>query len=485
MSKPKNEFGIDPDISRGRMFLGTFDDSVSRNPWKFLNTESSNLTNTLIYHALLGPRLCCRIGNIIYHPAYFDAFMNSYTPLNEFASTGFFQFHTKGRSFNDSIEIRKNESTNSTLDWIEKTGWAKGSSVYRAIDNLQTQIGEKGSIQYSPSFHRHFQFLSDQVVSDSNEHYRHVYSIWSERCLDLNRTRSEFEKICDTEFGMGSENKLSAMSIVNSVNHYAYGLSLSSISRQFDEKPIIETNEVMKFNKLTRSLIDSNESLNSDHLIDMISKKVFDSLYKHLKFPVELFDKPDNWKILASLVGIEHSRKSRDFVELKRAVLLEIRNALEGMDSWKGPVELEKACKNYSNFLCKELGTRSSKLARFSMSISLPIVGKNMLYNALSDTLKSGVNSVFSAAASSVAGQFALSVFANVVIEILADPVKYQTRRIMGRVKMAPAGRSDYFENFAPMVNALCVKQIDMKAVLAAEKNELNTYFDTTKGDSF
>ncbi|HEX9964065.1 MAG TPA: hypothetical protein VGB04_03685 [Allosphingosinicella sp.] len=494
---------LNPSIAeRGRMFLGTFDDSVSRNPWGFQRTDANNLTNTLIYHALLGPRLCARVGNILYHQPYFEAFRSHQTPLLAFAETGFFQFHMKGESFNNSIERRRLESTNSTLAWIKQTGWSIGSDVYRALDDLQARAGSHGVRRYSPSFHALFQVLADRAVPEGTPEYREMHALWTARASVLSRTRSEFEKLCDATYGPGSPGKASAMSTINSVNHYAYALAMHEITEERDEIPLVETSEIKSFNTLTRSLVDSGMPLNEKHLQDLIEGEVFEVVHRNLRVPLDLFHRPENWAKLASYVGTAGG--NREFVELKREVLVEIRRALEGGPKWHGPLALERACREYSRKLCGDLGQPSSKLGAVAMTLGLDRFAaagiKDGSAEVLSDATKKGIVGGATAAGYAMGGPLggvagwvagaAVKTWANVVIDLLSESTVYHTRRIVDRVRYEGLDRSigprRYSqEKVLPLVQALCVKQVTREAISAAQKNEVGQLLDASPPDLF
>lgn len=86
---------LDPE---NRMFVGTFDDSVSRYPWADMRADVSYLNRVLIFHALLGTRLCSRIGSILYHEPYRIALMDeTVSPLRELTRAGFMQLQMIGQ----------------------------------------------------------------------------------------------------------------------------------------------------------------------------------------------------------------------------------------------------------------------------------------------------------------------------------------------------------------------------------------------------
>src|SRR4028119_794541 len=117
MVRPKKSFApyVDPlSILKGRMYLGSFDDSVSRHPWLHSQTSASSLTRHLILQSLLGPPVCFRIGNILYHEEYFQALLKNEIPIIDLARSGFVQIHTKGETINKTIELRLRHGTNST-----------------------------------------------------------------------------------------------------------------------------------------------------------------------------------------------------------------------------------------------------------------------------------------------------------------------------------------------------------------------------------
>lgn len=482
-------------VLNGRMFLGTFDDSVSRNPWGFLDTDASNLTNTLIYHALLGPRLCARLGNILYHKPYFEALTSHSTPLLDMAATGFFQFHMKGDSFNNTIERRHSESTNSTLSWIQETGWSRGSQVYDLLEDLQQRVGGEGIRQYSPSFHALFQTLADRVIAEGTPEYRQIHHEWSERFRGQNRTRSEFEKLCDATFGPGTAGKTAAMSTINSVNHYAYALAMHAITDRSGETPIVETHELLSFNRLTKSLVDSAMPLNADHLKSLAEGEVFEVLHRNLRVPVDIFHRPENWRKLASLAAT--ANESDDFFVLKSQVILEIRRALEGGPSWRGPIELERAAREYSRKLRADLGTRSSNLGAVFVNIVVDKLGAAGLKDAAAGRAKdiaiTGLAGATGFAAGGVEAGLAglgFGPMANVMIDLIADPTMYRARRIVDRIQYGPAedlmsGR-EYSQRFVePIRSALCIKQITPEAITALRKDRVGAYLDGGPPDLF
>lgn len=494
---------IIPDVAqRGRMFLGTFDDSVSRSPWGFLQANGRNLTNTLVYHALLGPRLCSRIGNVLYHKPYFDAFRRDETPLMHLAATGFFQFHMKGESFNDTIERRRSERTNSTLAWIETTEWSPGSDIFQSLEDLQRRAGDHGVRQYSPSFHKLFQTLADRALPEGTPEYREIHSRWTQAFQGQGRTRSEFEKLCDQHYGPQSVKKLAAMSTVNSVNHYAYALAMDQITRDADEIPIVETKEIVLFNSVTRSLIDSHEPLSSAHLDELINGEIFELVNRNFRVPLDLFHEPKNWAKLADLVGMTNA--SSEMIELKRAVLLEIRRCLEGGSNWRGPLDLERACREYSSFLRKEFGRPSSTLGRVTMKLGLDNFASTATKNAAVDQATNIITGGAIAGAS-VAGlgvdwqtgaalggaaNWVLKNWVNLVIDFIAEPTAYHTRRIVDRVRRDEGKYSNSSKNYAdqtmlPLIQALCVKQITSEAAAAAHNNEIEAFLDAAPLDPF
>lgn len=482
-------------VQNGRMFLGTFDDSVSRSPWGFLDTDASNLTNTLIYHALLGPRLCARVGNILYHQPYFEALTGHSTPLLEMAASGFFQFHMKGDSFNDTIERRQAERTNSTLAWIQETGWARGTQLHRVLGDIQQRAGSQGVRQYSPSFHVLFQTLADRAIIEGTPEYRQIHAVWTQQFRDRNRTRSEFEKLCDATFGPGTASKNAAMSTINSVNHYAYALAMHEITERSGETPIVETHELLSFNRLTKSLVDSGRPLNAEHLESLSEGQVFEVIHRNLRVPVDIFHRPEHWSKLATLAAT--TDESDDFFVLKSKVILEIGRALEGGPTWKGPLELEKAAREYSRKLRADLGTRSSKLGAVFVNVIVDKLGAAGIKDALAGSAKdyavTGLAGAAGFAANGTTGALAglaLGPVANVMIDLIADPTVYRARRIVDRIRYGPAERTmsskEYSQRFvAPVQSALCIKQITPQAITAVKNDRVVAYLDDGPSDLF
>ena len=114
-----------------RLFLGSLDDSVSRYPWS-QEHDLESLNHLLITNAIIGPSLCCRIGNILYHETNYDrtddqnsiinALNINRSPLVHLARSGFFQIQTKVEGINDSISRRLELGTNSTIRFCEYFG---------------------------------------------------------------------------------------------------------------------------------------------------------------------------------------------------------------------------------------------------------------------------------------------------------------------------------------------------------------------------
>ncbi len=349
-------------LTSGRMFLGSSDDSVTRHPWDDMSTDTDALNKTLIYHALLGPRICSRLGNIIYHEPYLHALSENKSPLLPMCRSGFYQIHLRSESINRNIESRLEEGTNSTTRFKKYYDWRAGSQLYWRFENIDSQIVlGKGKIVYNPSFRGIFRKLAELCYERIPGEYSEAYKILIEKFDEKDRTRSNFEEVCIAHFSDPTA-IARAMSVMNSINHYAYGIALSQHPAS-ETNAFIETSELAAINALTKPLLSEISDQNDESLMDeVIRSQALDVVEKNLFVTTDIFRSPDKWRSLEPLLDIASSTAdAEEFNELKKIAVLSIkRTILSGGDEDKKNL-LRESCRNYSKFLNDRLKSKNDE----------------------------------------------------------------------------------------------------------------------------
>lgn len=461
------ETDLDPSHAiSGRMYLGTLDDSVTRYPWDGSHADVQSLSATLIYHALLGPRLCCRIGNLLYHPVYLQACLGeSPSPLLDLCRTGFFQIHMREESINQTIESRLDDGTNSTLAFREHHDWRRGSRIYQQLDELHGRLTEVGRRKYNAQFHSAFQMFVDRAAPTASPAFGKVYERWNARFSGRQRTRSNFELLCLELFPQASdrESRRAAMTVVNSANHYGYGVGMAQLWKETNERPFVDTRELAALNNITRSVLgDDERKLSYERLHELAVTRAFDIVQKNLVVPLALFYSPEMWAKFAPLLDIQGgTRASREYRDLKLLVLLRIKRLLESDNVEFDKQRLRDSCREFSHFIRAAIGDGTAGTVGINAELSLPkrvaaAVGQTLSSEALSAVAREVVPGV--------PGK-AVELAANVVVSVFAGDVGNPIRRKIDEAYARPTSSRDFYDqNLGPFLNTLSIKQIDINA---------------------
>ncbi len=230
-----------------RVFLGSIDDSVSRNPWEDLDPSLRYLNTKLVDSVLFGSPVAMRIGNILYQDEYLEALINpTSSQLLELAKVGFVQLQMKRDSINGAIAARVEAKTQSALDFKHKHYWYHGSDSYEALGRIDRELtGGVGKLRYSGQFNRYFRAIMKESAEGGTAAYRRVYEDWSRRPAEgeHSRTRDWFEKDARRIFDSNYKAILEAMWVANAANHYAYSLQFIDNTGGSEGLPMVETTQ--------------------------------------------------------------------------------------------------------------------------------------------------------------------------------------------------------------------------------------------------
>lgn len=351
---------VDPmSILTGRMYLGSFDDSVSRHGWLHTRATASALTRHLLLQSMLGPPVCFRIGNLLYHDAYFEALRIGAIPIIELARTGFVQIHTKGATINKTIALRQKQGTNSTEKWIRDHNWSRGSDVYREMTRIDRQLKPNiGKRQYSPSFNKSFGLFAKLASQEESAEFQRIYKIWLSEGQEGALTRSDYERICERVLKTRLEIK-EAMSIINSVNHYAYGVGLFKIERQ----PLIDTSEIMSLRRYTTGFGgDDGRPVKFDVLDELIRNRVLTVISEGLSVAEDMLHPGPHWARYAELLDLDNTAPNAvAFRALKVRIVDAIRQCVNGNNLKIQRVLLKENCEEFSAVIRKQIGSDNRK----------------------------------------------------------------------------------------------------------------------------
>ncbi len=230
-----------------RVFLGSVDDSVSRNPWGGYKPSLSYLNNRLVDSVLFGSPVSMRIGNLVYQDEYLDALINpSSSQLFELAKVGFVQLQMKRNSINDAIAARVTAKTKSALDFKNKHHWYHGSDSYRALAQVDRALTDGvGKLKYSGEFNRYFRAIMKESAEGGTDAFRMVYQEWHKRPAEGQepRTRDWFEKDAHRILEGNRSRIHEAMWVANAANHYAYSLQFIDNTGGSEGLPMVETTQ--------------------------------------------------------------------------------------------------------------------------------------------------------------------------------------------------------------------------------------------------
>lgn len=432
------------------MYLGSFDDSVSRHPWLHSQPTARGLTRHLILQSLLGPPVCFRIGNILYHEEYFQALLNNEIPVIDLARSGFVQIHTKGETINKTIALRVRQGTNSTERWVRDHQWARGSESYKAITRIDRQLQSGiGKRRYSPAFNKAFgHFLQLAEVEDVPE-FRKIYELWVREGQHGSLTRSDFEKICEREFS----NRLAidgAMSVINSVNHYAYGVGLFKI----EERPLIDTSELLSLRRYTTGFGgDDGRLVEFDVIEEVVRNRILNVISEGLSISEQLLHPGPHWAKYSELLHLDNNSGSAvAFRALKVRICDAIRQCVNGQNLAAQRMLLKQSCEDLSAVVRQHLGFQKDSERNVIVNLGVraaKYIGRKAAYN----TLTGGTADL--AGVSEIAG-------IDVLVSIAEDGVAGAISRIQDSVTVPDPGN---IRDLLPVVrSALSWRYMDRDA---------------------
>jgi hypothetical protein len=448
---------VDPNsILNGRMYLGSFDDSVSRHPWLHSRATADSLMRHLLLQSMLGPPVCFRIGNLLYHPPYFKALLKNELPILELARSGFVQIHTKGRTINDTLRLRKRQGTNSTEKWIADNDWFRGSDSYQKITKLDRQLKPGvGKRQYSPSFHKAFGHFAKLAGNENDQSFKRIYDIWVRQGVDGNLTRSDFEKICERE-KLSKLEMREAMSIINSVNHYAYGVGLCSI----EKLPLIDTNELISLRRYTTGFGgDDGRDVEFDVIDELLKRKIFRVIADGLKISEAMLYPGAHWSRYAELLHLDNlAPNAVAFRALKVSLVHGIRQCVNGTNLDTQRQLMKENCELLSEVIRHQIGFPSQK--ENSIVVDLAVrAGKYFTKKAAFAAISGGVTG--SVGAGALEGVAKTGV--DICVSMVEDGTNWVIERIQDSVSVEDPG--DHFRDLLPAVrSALSWRYIDQAA---------------------
>jgi hypothetical protein len=350
---------LDPE---NRMFVGTFDDSVSRYPWADMRADVSYLNRVLIFHALLGTRLCSRIGSILYHEPYRIALMDeTVSPLRELTRAGFMQLQMNGPTINESIANRLRARTNSTLAFVEQHQWRIGSEMYRRLEALNGELSAtSGVLQYNPEFKSKFRHIMGRLAVHPSGSFQRVYEHWAREDDPAMRTRSQFEILAQRTFEDQPGRLRRAMQLVNAANHYAYGSSAVSDPR----RTLVETEEISLLNDMTRTIVgDEDRTDEPDRFTMLIRLRAFDVVSANLHVPVSLLHSHETWNKFAKMLYPGHPSYDA-LMGHKRQIITSMNRLISGQSQRKVEEtmrELGEQCQAYSRTIFRLLDVKHDR----------------------------------------------------------------------------------------------------------------------------
>lgn len=350
-----------------RMFLGSVDDSVARYPWTSTTVDLAAFNRCLIFHALLGPKVCFRIGNIVYNDRFLPALLEPRTsPLLSLAKNGFIQIQCRANGINESIASRLEIGTNSTKIFIQRKGWKPGTDLFRQFAKVEKELmGGPGMISYNPDFVRVFRHICDNLEPEPGTAFANVFTQWRSEFGTTERSRSNFEIVAD-RVERDYRRRAQAMMVINSINHYGYGIAL----RDADAGTAIETREIAALQGATSTIFGPEERhICGEALEDLVQNRTAGILLKNFLVPESLFVDPELWGKLAPLTNPDASGASREVLLLKQRFLTALARVISNDTDAGRRKALRAACREYSAALNSALGTKA--LHQLPLRISL------------------------------------------------------------------------------------------------------------------
>lgn len=447
----------------GRMFMGTLDDSVARHPWPGVRVDLETLNHSLLFHALLGPPICCRIGNLLYTDTYFQALLNpEKSLLLPLAQVGFFQIHMRGQTINDAIQERFDERTNSTLAWEDRYHWTKDAELRARLTALDATLAPGGGkLSYTPSFRAAFEQMMMQLERGVNPSFDLIYAEWRRR-YEGALTRSNFEELTLATFGRNRAAVLEAMSVINSVNHYAYGRGMGDMFRE----PYVDTKEVLHLEAYTGGLFgDEGRTVAFDEVEHLFRSGILKTIEKNLTIPKVLINDPALWPRFAGLFAEgERYGKEWTFGAKKTAVLDAINTIVRGKTDYEARARLADACRDYGSFIAGTLGLNNAPSAgvrfRVEAQVALGAGAGDLAADGLKEAAKQALK-LAGAAATGYLGMIPINILASWAIDRFKPLAIRSLDRFMVDQLPAPiTNRTEFARKRAPMISALSVRKI-------------------------
>lgn len=365
-----------------RLFLGSLDDSVSRYPWS-QEHDIESINHLLIMNAIIGPSLCCRIGNILYNETNYgnidgeksiiNVLNENKSPLIHLARSGFFQIQTKDEGINDSISCRLELKTNSTIRFCDYFGWKHSQKLKQEYAEIENRLEEgKGRKKYSPNFVDTFRKICRDISPNVKTPFGNVYQEWIQ-LSDDQLTRSNFEEIAKKRFESSVPKLLAAMQPINSINHHAYGIGAGTK----DDKVLFESKTYSELERYANPYLGQNSTYADYKDVEsVLGRQLFDDMAKILLIPQKLFNNPEKWQKFSSLLDPDQHTSSNEFLEIKKQIVSKISNSLKNVGSANEIDEIPKLCRNLSELINKHLGTNTKSDSQLSISIKLREFGK-------------------------------------------------------------------------------------------------------------
>lgn len=372
----------DPDM---RMFVGTLDDSVSRYPWQGMSPDLRYLNRLLIYHALIGPRLCVRSGNILFHEPYRLAlFDRKKSPLMALAQAGFLQLQMNGDTINESIANRLATQTESAMMFQRATDWAPGSATYRLLEEVDADLEPNvGKLTYTPDFRKHFHAVMADLRAYSVPAFKQVYDQWTKSPAEQ-LTRNNFEAIARATHANDRIALAQAMRVVNAANHYAYGTGMTAHA----ENAIIETSSIgILEHRASTPLGPNGRVVENGRFLSLIRLGAFDAIQKKLRLPVALFREPEAWEKFAAAYGDRSSEGGSRISRYKRSIwnqLSLIMDMQEGIALTNAKQRLEDTCEGYSRLIFESVG---EKYRENVVMMSVRFIGRGIAEHGFEDAM--------------------------------------------------------------------------------------------------
>jgi hypothetical protein len=234
-------------------------------------------------------------------------------------------------------------------------------------------LPEKGKTVYSGNFRPFFAKLSSIIHNDIDVSARSlilpVFDLWAENHVrfGMEMTRSNFEHCAIELFNNGKiPDTVTPMRMINSVNHFAYGLGMSDSAATAEIS--IETAPLHSLS----TLCSQERYIDADEARRIASKRELDKLISAaglIQIPSNLLSEPEYWDKLARLVDTQNGEKEAElFRNKKQMLLLEIDAFMLAPEEYD-KVRFVYACREYDKVLGEALGVKRSWFRRAKVQL--------------------------------------------------------------------------------------------------------------------